>query len=109
MTSKAKSDAVFPQGVGQWCHDLATELWPINRSLTGPGLRQTLERLKAEVPQLTIHSVPSGSAAFDWTVPDEWTLRAAYIEDASGNRVIDIADNNLHILGYSKPVNQLMS
>lgn len=100
MTSTAQT----PDQTGQWCHDLARALWPIPRSLTGPGTRQTLERLRQEMPQLTIHEVPSGTKAFDWTVPDEWTLRAAYIEDETGRRIVDVADHTLHIVGYSEPV-----
>lgn len=95
---------IFQNGVGQWCHDLATELWPINRSLTGPGLRQTLGRLGAEIPSLEVFEVPSGTQAFDWNVPDEWVLRRAYIEDDKGNRIVDTISNNLHVMGYSEPV-----
>lgn len=104
MKSNPSGINCFPQEVGFWCHDLARELWPINRSLTGPGVRQTLARLQQEVPELVVHEVPSGSSAFDWTVPDEWILRDAFVEDESGARIIDIADSNLHVVGYSEPV-----
>ena len=92
--------------VGQWCFALAKELWPINRSLTGEGVRTTLARLKKELPNLVVHQVPSGTAAFDWTVPDEWEIRDAYIEDAFGNRIVDFRENNLHVVGYSEPVDK---
>jgi len=92
------------QNVGVWCFNLASELWPINRSITGGGVRSTLSILQRELPGLTIESVPSGTAAFDWKVPDEWNVREAYIEDRSGTRVVDFANNNLHLLGYSEPV-----
>jgi aminopeptidase-like protein len=75
------------------------------RSLTGAGVRQSLEYLERLLPAgFHILSVPSGTQAFDWTVPNEWTLRDAYIADESGNRIIDCRNNNLHVVGYSKPV-----
>ncbi|MGQ3279373.1 MAG: DUF4910 domain-containing protein, partial [Shinella sp.] len=64
--------------VGVFCHELARELFPICRSLTGPGVRETLAHLKALLPDLTVHEVASGTSAFDWVVPDEWTIRDAY-------------------------------
>lgn len=93
-----------PSIIGEWCYSLAEELWPLPRFLTGDGVRKTLERLGQEMPQLVVHSVPSGEAALDWTVPNEWTIRSAYIDDAHGRRIVDFAENNLHILGYSLPV-----
>lgn len=102
-------DDLFAGDAGQWCHDLARELWPIDRSLTGEGVRETLRRIAGELPGLTIHAVPSGTAAFDWTVPEEWAIRAAYIEDESGRRIVDFADNNLHVVGYSEPVDTWMT
>lgn len=96
--------ALFPDGVGEWCHAFARRLWPIARSLTGPGTRETLRLLGEELPDLKIHEIQSGTDAFDWTVPDEWTIRDAYIEDENGNRIADVKVNNLHVLGYSEPV-----
>ena len=90
--------------VGDFCYELATQLFPICRSLTGPGVRETLTLFSRLLPGLKTRSVPSGSQAFDWTVPDEWKIREAYIEDESGNRVVDFADHNLHVMGYSEPV-----
>lgn len=87
----------------------ATDLFPIQRSLTGPGVRDTLSYLGRLMPGLTVHSIPSGTAVLDWIVPDEWTLRRAYIEDESGTRIIDFADSNLHVVGYSEPVNCWLS
>ena len=91
-------------GIGKWCYALAKELWPIPRSITGPGIRETLSIIKRELPDLQIFEVPSGEKAFDWTVPDEWTIRDAYIEDEKGKRIVDFQENNLHVVGYSSSV-----
>lgn len=89
--------------IGREMHDLARRLWPITRSISGDGVRRTHEVLKEWVP-LTTHEVPSGTKAFDWVVPLEWNVRDAYIADASGQRVVDFQENNLHLVGYSLPV-----
>lgn len=95
--------------VGEEMHDWARDLFPICRSLTGDGVRQTLSYLKNIIPALTVHEVPSGTPAFDWTIPDEWNVRAAYIEDERGNRVVDFARHNLHLIGYSEPIDRWLS
>ncbi|RPD91719.1 DUF4910 domain-containing protein [Aureibaculum marinum] len=77
-------------------------LWPINRSLTGDGNRETLDILSEIIP-LTIHEVPSGTQCFDWIVPPEWNAKEAWIKDEHGNTIVDFAVNNLHLLGYSVP------
>lgn len=90
--------------LGAEIHDWIRDLFPIRRSLTGNGNRATLAYLQRLMPQLTIHEIPSGSAVFDWVIPDEWNASEAYIETETGERIVDVADNNLHILGYSEPV-----
>lgn len=88
--------------------DLVRELYPICRSITGDGLRQTLRAIQGRVP-LELHEVPSGTKVLDWTVPLEWNIRDAYVADASGRRVIDFRRHNLHVVNYSEPVRRRMS
>lgn len=94
--------------IGLKMYQLAKELFPICRSISGNGVRKTLSVLKREVPELEIHEVPSGTGVFDWTVPKEWNIRDAYVMDEDGNKVIDFKKSNLHVVGYSIPVNETM-
>jgi aminopeptidase-like protein len=89
---------------GEELHGWAADLWRLPRSLTGEGVRATLRYLQRIVPELTLHEVPSGTPAFDWVVPDEWNLRRAWIEDEAGRIVVDTDVHNLHVVGYSTPV-----
>jgi aminopeptidase-like protein len=89
-------------------HALVTELYPICRSITGDGVRQTLRRLQACVP-LTVHDVPTGTRVLDWTVPNEWNVRDAYVKNPRGERVVDFRSSNLHVLNYSVPVHRTVS
>ena len=84
-------------------------LYPICRSITGEGVRQTLRALQAELPELQIREVPSGTDVYDWTVPKEWNIRAGWIRDAAGRTVVDFAEHNLHVVNYSVPVHRRMS
>ncbi len=104
--SKPQSVTLAP---GDEMYGWVRDLYPICRSLTGPGVRETLAYLQKLLPGLTIGSVPSGTKAFDWTVPDEWTIRDAYVADESGNRVIDFRASNLHVVGYSEPVDRTLT
>src|SRR4051794_38003756 len=85
---------------GRDLYALVQTLYPICRSITGDGVRQTLEILRRYLP-LTLHEVASGTKVLDWTVPKEWNIRDAYIADASGRRVVDFRTHNLHVLNYS--------
>ncbi len=89
---------------GQSLHDLVRLLYPICRSITGEGVRQTLRHLQQHIP-LEICEVASGTKVFDWTVPLEWTIRDAYIATTAGERVVDFQNSNLHVVSYSTPVN----
>ena len=91
---------------GKWMYDLAGRLFPIGRSLTGKGVRESLQIIKEQIPELEIHQVPSGSRVFDWEVPREWEITEGYIEDENGNRIIDYKENNLHVMGYSAPLDK---
>jgi aminopeptidase-like protein len=100
--------AVDPARIGQEIHALIERLYPFCRSLTGDGVRATLRHLSGMIP-LDIHEVPSGTQAFDWVVPPEWNVRDAYVLDCKGQRVIDFRSSNLHVVGYSSPVNARMT
>ena len=89
---------------GQQIYKIAEEIFPICRSITGNGVRKTLQILKKYIPQLQVTEVPSGTKAFDWEVPNEWNITEGYIEDSAGRRIIDFQNHNLHIMGYSVPV-----
>jgi aminopeptidase-like protein len=96
-----------PHDVGEELLALVAELFPIPRSLTGDGVRRTLDVLGREIP-LEIIETPSGKKVFDWTVPREWNLRGAWIDGPDGTRVLDAANSPLHVLGYSVPVDAVV-
>jgi aminopeptidase-like protein len=96
------------ESTGAAMHGLIRELYPICRSITGDGFRETLRSLRRFI-DLDIHEVPSGTRAFDWTVPKEWNIRDAYIKDSRGVRVVDFKASSLHVMSYSTPVHETMS
>ena len=93
---------------GEQMYALAEELYPICRSITGNGLRQTLSILQKHIP-IKIYEVPTGTAVFDWTVPKEWNIKDAWVKNAKGEKVIDFKKHNLHILNYSIPIHQQLN
>jgi aminopeptidase-like protein len=91
--------------LGRDLYQLIVDLFPLCRSITGDGVRQTLSRIQKTVP-LDVHEVPTGTRVFDWTVPKEWNVRSATIRNSRGETVLDFADCNLHVLSYSIPVSR---
>ena len=81
----------------------------INRSLSGQGTRKFLVNIKKKIKNLKIKEIRSGTKVFDWTIPDEWNVTDGYIMKRNGEKIINFKDNNLHIVGYSAPVNQMMN
>src|SRR5262245_24243208 len=108
MDLRADEDRGLAPDAGEQIYNLAAEIFPICRSITGDGVRATLGHL-AQYIKLDVREVPTGTPAFDWTVPREWNIRDAYIKDGSGNKVIDFAKSNLHVVSYSMPVRAHLS
>lgn len=96
-------DLTFPT-IGEDIYGLAAELFPICRSITGNGVRETLKVLSRHLP-LDVQEVPTGTQVLDWAIPQEWNIHDAYIKNSAGERVVDFRRNNLHVLNYSTPVN----
>ena len=89
--------------IGNDIHNFASDLWKINRSITGEGLRETLRHIKDRLPSLNIYSVKTGTKVFDWNIPQEWKVNKAYIITPEGRKICDFSKNNLHLIGYSIP------
>lgn len=86
-----------------------TDLWPLNRSLTGPGIRETISYLRTLNPEVREQTANSGDEVFDWTVPQEWSVRDAFLEHVeTGKRFAEFSKSNLHLVGYSEPVNTVI-
>lgn len=102
------TETVAAGDVGRDMHRLIEALYPICRSITGDGVRESLRILARDIP-LSIHEVPSGTPVFDWTVPPEWNIRDAYVKNGRGERVIDFRASNLHVINYSRPVRATMT
>lgn len=103
VISELKSDTV-----GTDMYNFMAKLYPICRSITGNGVRETLRRIQGLIP-INIHEVPSEKKVFDWTVPKEWNIRDAYVKNAKGERILDFKNSNLHVVGYSMPVKTKMA
>ena len=95
------------EGIGEELYSFASELFPICRSITGAGIRQTLSAIGARIP-LETYEVSSATDVFDWTVPLDWYIQEAYINGPDGSRKLDFRNNNLHVLNYSAPINCTM-
>lgn len=93
--------------LGRQLHAIIRELYPLCRSISGEGLRQTLRFVQRRVP-ITIHEVPSGTAILDWDVPQEWNIRGARIESLDGEVLVDFRDHNLHVVSYSAPIDAVI-
>ena len=106
MTPEIRSADASP--VGEAMYQLITDLFPICRSITGNGVRESLKILSEHVP-LDICEVPSGTRVFDWIVPKEWNIRGAHVKDGTGRTVLDFQNSNLHVLNYSTPVKKHIS
>jgi aminopeptidase-like protein len=102
------SERLLANDIGEEIFALAAKIYPICRSITGNGVRDTLRELGAHVG-LEVHEVPTGTRVFDWTIPREWNIRDAYIKDARGKKIIDFARSNLHVVSYSVPVRKRVS
>jgi aminopeptidase-like protein len=109
MMKPSQSEPEDSEVIGQDMYRLAEELFPICRSITGNGVRETFLILARELPGLEVHEIPTGTQCFDWTIPNEWNVNQAYIATLGGERVVDFKNTNLHLVGYSEPVDQIVS
>jgi aminopeptidase-like protein len=101
-------NGVRPEIIGRDMYQLMSELYPLCRSITGNGVRKTLQLLRHQI-SLEIYEVPSGTKVYDWTVPKEWNIQDAYLKNAKGEKIVDFTKSNLHVLNYSIPVKAKVS
>ena len=94
---------------GKKAYKWATDIFPYNRSLTGEGVYKTLYYFKNIFKEIKIKSIKCGTKVFDWQVPLEWNVKDAYVADLNGKKVVDFKKNNLHLVGYSSPINKIIS
>jgi aminopeptidase-like protein len=99
---------ITTEQIGEEMHAFIGQMYPLCRSITGAGFRETLSMVTRHIP-LEVHEVPTGTPVFDWTVPKEWNIRDAYVKDSAGRRIIDFKESNLHVVGYSVPVSTTLS
>ena len=95
--------------IGQDMYDLCDKMFPLCRSITGDGVRETLKIMRDVLPEIKLHEVPTGTKVFDWTVPKEWRIRDAWVKNSKGEKIIDFQEHNLHVLGYSTPIDKKVS
>jgi len=93
---------------GREIYKWAKQIFKFNRSLTGSGTFDTLDFIKKKLPNFKIKKIKSGTKIYDWTIPNEWNVKKAYVEDLKGNKLINFNDNNLHLVGYSVPINKII-
>lgn len=108
INSVSSINSIDLNTVGREMYKLISELYPICRSITGDGLRETLRHIQTYIP-LSIHEIPTGTEVFDWTVPKEWNIRDAYIKNSKGEKIVDYKKSNLHLVNYSIPFHQKVS
>jgi len=101
-------EQLVTEDIGEEIFAFVAEIYPICRSITGRGVRETLRAIGAHI-KLEVHEVPTGTAVFDWVIPREWNIRDAYIKNERGEKVLDFAQSNLHVMSYSVPVQQRIS
>lgn len=97
------------ENLGNLMYRWVQDLFPICRSLTGQGVRETLSYLQELIPELTLHEIPTGTKVGDWNIPKEWKIKSGFVENLNGQRLIDFDDSNLHVVGYSTPVDQIIT
>jgi aminopeptidase-like protein len=107
MKSASQQDVPSSEKLGEEMHRFMADLYPICRSITGEGVRETLRAIQQHIP-VEMHEVPSGTKVFDWSVPLEWNVSDAYIMSRQGKRIVDFKDHNLHLMSYSIPVRKIM-
>jgi aminopeptidase-like protein len=105
---KADWEQLAAPDVGEEIFAFAARIFPIFRSITGDGLRKTLREIGEHLP-LDLHEVPTGTEVFDWTIPREWNIRGAYIKNGAGEKIVDFANSNLHVMSYSIPVRKRLT
>lgn len=101
-------DKDYKENLGMEMYNLIERLYPICRSITGNGVRETLKIIKEHIGDMKIHEVPSGTKVFDWIIPKEWNIKDAYVKNSKGEKIIDFKNSNLHVMGYSLPINKKM-
>ncbi len=101
-------EPIITEGIGEELFAFAAQIYPICRSITGNGVRETLRKIGAHIP-LEVHEVPTGTAVFDWEIPREWNIRDAYVKNERGEKIVDFAQSNLHVMSYSVPVRKHVS